>query len=131
MRKLTRIIVHCSDSDVQAHDNIDVIRDWHLERGFDDVGYHFFIPKVGYIQHGRPIDKIGAHTFRENEDSIGICLSGRYQFKEEQFKTLARLINSLYDVFGIMTIHGHYEYSDKTCPNFNIEDFVEEYLNGF
>lgn len=129
MRTINRIIVHCSDSDVQAHDNIDVIRKWHLERGFSDVGYHYYITKHGIIQYGRSLDKIGAHCFNENEDSIGICLGGRLQFKEDQFKALAKLITSLYYTIGIMSVHGHYEYSEKTCPNFNVPDFVEKYLD--
>ena len=130
MRKLNKIILHCSDSDVALHDNIDTIRAWHLERGFNDIGYNFVITKAGLIQHGRPIDKIPAHTFGQNKDSIGICLTGRYKFSITQFATTAQLINSLYDVFGIMQIFGHYDFSDKSCPNFDVANFVEEYLNG-
>ena len=42
-REVDRVFLHCSASPNPAHDDINVIRDWHLERGWNDVGYHFFI----------------------------------------------------------------------------------------
>ena len=37
-RRVDRIFLHCSASDVPAHDNVETIRKWHLDRGFDDIG---------------------------------------------------------------------------------------------
>jgi hypothetical protein len=126
MRDITRIIVHCSDSDISAHDDISVIREWHVhERGFNDVGYHFFIKSNGDIQEGRPLELAGAHVHGHNTDSIGICLHGKYIFTPAQFKALRRLVLTLRFEYDIPeeNVHGHREFSNyKTCPNFNVRE---------
>jgi N-acetylmuramoyl-L-alanine amidase len=120
MRKLNRVIIHCSDSDIKGHDNIETIRKWHVEeRGWNDVGYHFFIQSNGNIQDGRPLSKVGAHTVGHNADSVGICLHGRKNFTQEQFNSLRRLVIALSSDYGALSIHGHCEFAPKTCPNFD------------
>lgn len=128
MRKLKTIILHHSQSDVKAHDDIEVIRDWHIQRGFNDIGYHYVITKDGISHIGRPIDQAGAHAKGYNSESVGICLTGDEEFSEEQFKGLADLIKGLFIVFGVMIIKGHNEVSDKICPNFDVQNFIETYL---
>jgi len=51
-RRIDRVFLHCSASDVPAHDNVETIRAWHVARGFDDIGYHFLIHKNGDISRG-------------------------------------------------------------------------------
>lgn len=129
MRKITKIIIHCSDSDILVHDSIEVIKHWHMQRDFNDVGYHYFIKKNGEIQKGRELKKVGAHTKGHNDDSIGICLSGRHEFTQEQFDSLRRICELLIEnhclvienIFG----HSHFDKS-KTCPNFDVEIFKNE-----
>jgi hypothetical protein len=129
-RELTdEIIVHCSDSDISAHDDISVINQWHIEKGFLEVGYHFFIKQDGTIQQGRNIYEKGAHCYGENNHAIGVCLSGRYSFSDEQFESLWTLVAMLRATFPkvILEVSGHYKYSNKTCPNFSVEDWKTEY----
>lgn len=126
MRAIARIIVHCSDSDVKSHDDIRVIRNWHVnERGFRDVGYHFFIKSNGDLQEGRPLEYAGAHVAGHNIDSIGICLHGKTKFTNAQFRSLRRLVLTLRFEFDITieNVHGHREFSEyKTCPNFDVQE---------
>ena len=133
MRLLQRIIVHCSDSDIPEHDNIETIERWHRARGFEKVGYHFFIRKDGEIQKGREVEEIGAHCTGFNSDSIAICLSGRKEFRYYQFLTLHHLIAKLIAEHGsIIEIHGHRFYTNKkTCPNFDVDAFVIQYMPSF
>lgn len=127
MGKRTEIIIlHCSDSDVPGHDNIATIRDWHRSRGFNDVGYNFFIRKGGMLEVGRSLSVPGAHCLKYNTSSIGICLSGVSDFNESQFETLRYLLNILMGMFdiGSENVVGHYELNNrKTCPNINMNDF--------
>lgn len=122
-RIITKIIIHCSDSDVSGHDSAKVIKDWHLKRGFSDIGYHFVITKKG-IEKGRPINIAGAHCKGENEDSIGICVTGRSGFSTKQMKMLSDLVHILKMIYPIVEVepHNHYN-SNKTCPNFKHELF--------
>lgn len=123
-RIIDKIIIHCSDSDNPAHDNIETIRNWHIARLFDDIGYHFFIDKKGKVKNGRTITKVGAHCAGQNMSSIGICLSGKYKFKDVQFKSAYLLIKDLMNIYQIKKSkiypHNHFT-AHKTCPNFSLE----------
>lgn len=128
MRTINWVILHCSDSDIPAHDNIETIRKWHMdERNFSDVGYHYFVQKNGVVIKGRDEDKIGAHVKGHNKDSIGICLSGKEEFTDAQFRSLEIL---LIDICGRhdlkkMDILGHSDLDDnKTCPNFALSEWL-------
>ena len=59
-RSVSRVFIHCTASSRPEHDDIDVIREWHLDRGFADVGYHAMIHEDGGISWGRSLEKIPA-----------------------------------------------------------------------
>jgi N-acetylmuramoyl-L-alanine amidase len=96
--------------------------------GWSDVGYHYYIKLNGQLQLGRPIERSGAHTYKHNNDSIGICFEGgktpdggKWNAPTpEQFNCFKDLKEYLFRVFGDLPIKGHYQYSNKTCPNFDI-----------
>lgn len=130
-RAVTKIILHCSDSDWGDAAEIDK---WHKARGWEGIGYHYVIVggKIqsgrydrqtdGWIQKGRPIDSQGAHCKGHNEDSIGVCLIGKRHFTPEQLLTaLPVVLGSLLKEYNLTVedIYGHYELTDsgKTCPN--------------
>ena len=68
MRAISLIVVHCSatreDKSFTEHD-LDVC---HRRRGFNGVGYHFYIRKNGDIKSTREIERIGAHVRGYNLD---------------------------------------------------------------
>ena len=116
--------VHCSASDEPAHDDVAVMRRWHLARNWSDVGYHFFIRKNGDIQAGRDLEQIPAAQAGHNDGAIAICLHGLevQLFTEAQLdslRCLARAIDNAYD--KSMRFRGHREVSTKTCPVFNYQ----------
>ena len=43
MRKINKIIIHCSATPEQREVSVETIRKWHLQRGFNDIGYHYVI----------------------------------------------------------------------------------------
>ena len=122
--KINKIIVHCSDSDIAAHDNIETIYQWHvIENGWSDVGYHYFIQSSGNLQKGRDNTRPGAHVRGHNQDSIGICLHGKNNFTEAQFVSLRNLIQGMLRDFNltIFDVYGHRDFDNsKTCPNFDV-----------
>jgi N-acetylmuramoyl-L-alanine amidase len=128
MRKIDKIIIHCSASDRVTHDNVETIRNWHVfDRGFSDIGYHYIITKNGQVNAGRDIHVQGAHCKGQNSKSIGICLTGEKYFSEQQFSSLRIVIRELLDEFGLDPIdvypHNHFN-KGKSCPNFNIYEKV-------
>jgi N-acetylmuramoyl-L-alanine amidase len=76
MRNIEKIIVHCAATREGQHIKTDTIRNWHLKRGWSDIGYHYVIELDGTIGIGRPIERSGAHTKGLNSNSIGVCYVG-------------------------------------------------------
>jgi N-acetylmuramoyl-L-alanine amidase len=136
MRKINKIILHCSATPEGRHHDVADIRRWHLKRGFNDIGYHFLIHIDGTVEEGRPLNKQGAHCSGQNRGSIGICYVGgmsKDMKKAKDTRTQAQkdsLINLMHELIykynKDMTIHGHNEYANKACPSFNVQ---EEYAN--
>jgi len=153
MRKIENIVIHCSDS---AFGCVREIRNWHLERGFKDIGYHFVILNGyitsgyylscldGMIECGRYLDEdlfiepneVGAHALGYNDKSVGICLIGVKHFTVAQMNSLLELLKNIMDIYNIIAndVLGHYETASgkaqgKTCPNFDVED-IRRILRG-
>ncbi len=114
-----RIVIHHSDSgDASAA----TIHQWHLDRGWHGIGYHFVIRHSGIIERGRAEETVGAHAgVSGNSDSIGICLTG--QFDQErprdiQMNVLAKfIVNYLYPKYGNnLLLEGHNDHASTSCP---------------
>jgi N-acetyl-anhydromuramyl-L-alanine amidase AmpD len=128
IRKIKAIVLHASDSDIEAHDNIEVIRQWHIARGFADVGYHFFVTRKGLVMSGRPEHQVGAHVEGHNAYTLGICFSGRTfkNFDSPQFEAGRRLVEKLLKKYHLTwnDVKLHREFNKgKSCPNFTLDQF--------
>ena len=127
MRILNNIFVHCAASrgDVSAK----TIRRWHLERNFNDIGYHYVIRFDGTIELGRSVEIQGAHVRGFNQDSIGICLAGGFggvvNYTPLQYSSLRTLIGGLLYRYNVgMHVQGHNDVTNsKTCPNFKVGEW--------
>lgn len=124
MRDINKIIIHCADTKPSMDIGVKEIDSWHKQRGWSGVGYHFIIRKDGSVELGRPIEKIGAHCKGYNRDSIAICWVGGYggvdDRNEEQIESMHSLVQALQHDFPAATVHGHNEFSSKSCPNFDV-----------
>ena len=122
-RFVDTVFLHCSASSSPFHDHVQVIRQWHTEKGWSDVGYHYFIRSDGTIQPGRDLEKIPAAQKGYNRGSIAICLHGLNEddFTEEQYSALILLCQQINDAYGDLkiTFRGHREVSSKLCPVFD------------
>lgn len=128
MRKINRIIWHCSATPEGRHVSTSTIKAWHKGRGWSDIGYHYVIELDGRVYEGRPIAKQGAHVKGHNKDSIGICYVGGLDSSGKVAKdtrtsaqkaTLYTLTAQLLREHPGATVHGHNEYDNKACPSFN------------
>lgn len=118
-RAVNKVFIHCSASDNAAHDNIKTIKSWHLARGFNDIGYHYYIDKIGIVHNGRSVELTPAAQSGHNKGTIAICLGGLNHFSEAQFFSLKKLCAEIKQALPKITFHGHCEVSAKTCPNFD------------
>ena len=129
MRKINKIILHCSATPSGRAVSVDTIRRWHKKRGWSDIGYHYVIQLNGDINEGRPIERMGAHVSGQNRGSIGICYIGGVDKNlrpkdtrtEAQKKTLDKFILELMNKYPDTSLHGHNEFSSKACPSFDVQ----------
>ena len=128
MREINKIIVHCSATREGENFEVAEIRKWHLARGFNDIGYHFYIDLYGEIHKGRDISKIGAHCKGHNRNSIGICYCGGVEADgktpkdtrtTDQRRALVAVLRTLKAMYPNAVIHSHNDFANKACPSFN------------
>lgn len=138
MRKLTRIILHCTATPDGRHVDVDTIRSWHKKRGWSDIGYHYVIYLDGSVHVGRDVAKAGAHVAGHNADTIGVVYVGgtdawgkaKDTMNDAQQTAFVNLVKHLRDQYGPLTLHGHNEYAAKACPSFNVKHKFE-WLVGY
>lgn len=75
-REIKLLVIHCSATRCNVRFSVEQLRECHLQRGFLDIGYHFYITRDGVLHHCRPISEMGAHVRGFNRHSIGICYEG-------------------------------------------------------
>lgn len=135
MRKISHIIIHCSDF---PYGDVKQIDGWHRDNGWNGIGYHRVILNGhiasdevieiydGLVEHGRDLALNGSHARGHNRNSIGICLIGVDEFTKAQLFSLLFLLREFIEKFDIKidNILGHNEIKQsggKTCPNFSVE----------
>ena len=116
-RKSTeRIILHHADAKSCSAEDI---HRWHLSNGWSGAGYHFLVRKDGTIYRLRPEDKVGAHAYGANYDSLGICFEGNFMEEDmpvEQIKAGQELIAYLKNKYNITTVQAHRDVCATSCP---------------
>ena len=144
------IVVHCSATGPAADIGVAQITQWHKQRGFDTVGYHYVIRRNGTVETGRRESEIGAHVRGHNANSIGVCLAGgvdakgkpENNFTPAQFSALENLLRELESRYPHARILGHRDLSPdkngdgritpdefiKACPSFDVAQWVDQRL---
>lgn len=133
------LIVHHTggtDADPKAdtsHHTAEMINEWHKQLwNFKSslgwyVGYHYIIEKDGLVQQCRAHADTGAHTVGMNSSSIGICLTGNFDYYDptpEQVTALTALLTKIAKQYSIpkQNIVPHRKYTKKTCYGKRLAD---------
>ena len=130
MRKIDLIVIHCSASRADRDFTETDLEVCHRRRGFNGIGYHFYITRDGELYHCRPISEPGAHARGIHRHSIGICYEGGLDENgypadtrtQAQRFTLLDLLTILRHQYPKAQILGHYQLSasiHKACPCFD------------
>ena len=126
------ILHHAEASSCSVYD----INNWHKERGWVGIGYHYFVRKDGSIYRGRPENAVGAHCPGCNSISIGICAEGSYNkeyMPQAQKDAIEALIKDIYRRKGRrLQIFGHKEKYSTDCPgrNYPLQYFKNIFKTG-
>lgn len=120
--------MHCSATPEGRAVTVKDIDEWHKQRGFTKIGYHYVIYLDGSIHLGRKEEEVGAHCLGYNASSIGVCYIGglakdgktpKDTRTPEQKAALLTLLKKLKAKYPKAAIHGHREFAAKACPCFN------------
>ena len=133
MKKITKIIIHCSATKGGKDYRLKDIECWHKERNFPMsggcyCGYHYVIDLDGRIEIGKPLQYTGCHCKNHNADSIGICYIGGLDADGRpadtrtpwQKDSMWSLVKFLQLVFPDAKVYGHRQFSNKDCPCFDV-----------
>ncbi|MDR0892185.1 MAG: N-acetylmuramoyl-L-alanine amidase [Mediterranea sp.] len=131
-REIKLLVVHCSATRPSQSFGVEQLRRCHLERGFSDIGYHFYITRDGTLHHCRPMVQVGAHARGFNLHSLGICYEGGLDEAGRpadtrtpaQRQRLAEVIGHLLRLFPQARVVGHYQLGPdvhKACPCFDAQ----------
>ncbi|QXV72567.1 N-acetylmuramoyl-L-alanine amidase [Pseudomonas phage QAC] len=127
------IVVHCAATKASMDIGVREIRQWHVQQGWLDIGYHFVIRRNGTVENGRPHDVIGSHVKNYNSRALGICLAGgiddsgkpQNNFTPEQFNSLMLLLKAQKRAYPQAQIVGHHDLdAGKACPSFKVSDWL-------
>ena len=135
----TTIILHRSATREGQDIKAKTIKQWHKDRGFDDIGYHYVIDLDGTIEKGRAEELVGAHCKGHNATSIGICYVGgcdknmkpKDTRTPEQKRSMLSLVRKLVNKYKIPVtqIWAHHDFDKhKACPSFDVSEFRKDYI---
>lgn len=133
-RNIKEIIVHCTATPEGRPVTIKEITNWHKQRGFSTIGYHYVVMLDGSVQKGRDVNVSGAHCTNHNSISIGVCYVGgcdknmnaKDTRTDAQKRALLDLLKRLRIMYPSAKIYGHRDFANKACPSF---DARNEYKN--
>ena len=133
-RNIKEIIVHCTATPEGRPVTIKEITNWHKQRGFSTIGYHYVVMLDGSVQNGRDVNVSGAHCTNHNSISIGVCYVGgcdknmnaKDTRTDAQKRALLDLLKRLRTMYPTAKIYGHRDFANKACPSF---DARNEYKN--
>ena len=129
MRPIHLIVIHCSATRANCSYTVDDCRRDHRDRGYADIGYHYYIARDGEVHTGRPLNQVGAHARGFNQYSIGICYEGGLDNDGRpadtrtppQRTSLDQLLTYLKGAFPQARIVGHNQLNPhKACPCFEV-----------
>ena len=127
-RKISLLVLHCSDTRPDQDFTIEKLMRSHRARGFGTYpGYHLYVRRDGSLYYCRPISERGCHVKGYNSNSIGICYEGghscspEYKYEDnrtaEQMVVLDEIFTLLHEVYPEARIVGHCELNPcKACP---------------
>ena len=124
-------VLHVSGTKMSQSFSVKDIDRMHRQRGFNEIGYHFYITKDGMTYKGRDLSKDGAHVKGHNKGTIGICCEGGIGEDGKPADTMNGIQRAAVEglLKGLklgnpkMKVKGHRDYSPDTNKNGKIDSW--------
>lgn len=128
------VVVHCADTPAKMDVGVNDIRQWHIARGWKDVGYHYVIRRSGLVETGRRHDVLGAHVAGYNAVSVGVCMVGRERnYSDAQWQSLGQVLVVLTAYYKGAKVVGHCDLDPvgkRNCPGFDVRAWWASFQSG-
>jgi N-acetyl-anhydromuramyl-L-alanine amidase AmpD len=119
--QFTHVVVHHIAAQTATKADLE---QWHkVERGWYDIGYHWYVKKDGRVIACCPESMVGAHAGKHNPYTIGIAAEGDYErfdtsMPSAQFEALTNKILDIMNRYNMpkTNIFYHGELSSTECP---------------
>ena len=147
-RDISEFVVHWTETFKNQNITAEDVHEWHIDKGYTGIGYHYIITRDGKLQRGRPLNLIGDHAqeFNHNRYSIGIAFVGGLNastgtknpdrflssesFTRSQMDTFTMFCEAFYTVIPAGQAWGHSDVSiSNKDPGFNVQKFVKTVFN--
>ncbi len=142
-KNVVYLVVHYSATPIEKSFWIEDIDRMHRQRGFKEVGYHYFVRRNGDVQTGRDLSQpgrfeMGAHAKGNNHRSIGICYEGGVTEANPDFgwdtrtelqrRAMIVLLRELLGRYPNAQVIGHRDMPGAAtqCPGFDVEKWWAE-----
>lgn len=128
MKTIEGIVLH--HSGVKVLQSVETIHNYHKNKGWAGIGYHFYVRKDGSVYRGRPENMAGAHCPGVNSISLGICAEGDFEqeiMNDVQKNAIVELIKDIKPRYNIKWIKGHREILSTDCPgtNYPLQEIID------
>lgn len=126
MKEVLYIVLHCTSTRLSQHWTVEDIDRLHKAKGWEKIGYHWYVDRDGNIFPGREEYYAGAHVRHYNQHAIGVCYEGGVDEKGRYADTrtpaqkakLYFLLKDLKESYPNAKIVGHRDFPNvhKECP---------------
>lgn len=128
MKTIEGIVLH--HSGVKVLQSVEIIHNYHKNKGWAGIGYHFYVRKDGSVYRGRPENMAGAHCPGVNSISLGICAESDFEqeiMNDVQKNAIVELIKNIKSRYNIQWIKGHREILSTDCPgaNYPLQEIID------
>lgn len=109
--------------------HLEYVREYHRDRNFNDIGYHFAIDRAGRVWQLRSLRFQGQHVRYNNEHNIGVVVLGNFDLQamtiqqKEKVKTFGSLLRKQYSL-PISRVYTHQEIVKTECPGDNMQPYM-------
>lgn len=131
-RDVDLLIIHCTATKPSMDIGAEEVNDWHIQRGWNGIGYHAVIRRNGVVEGGRPLGTVGAHAQGYNSRSVGVSLVGgvdennnpQNNFTVAQMSSLRTYVAEFLSKCPNAKVIGHNQVSSKACPSFDVQSWL-------
>lgn len=130
-RKINKLVFHCTATQQDASVS-SIQKYWKEKLGWRSPGYHIIVKPDGSWTQLLDFNNVSNGVAGINSTSIHISYIGGVDSNgkasdnrtQEQKDIFESVYLSFKEKMPTLTFHGHYEFSNKACPSFNVKNWL-------